>query len=518
MLVSNTKVYNCALYCRLSRDDELQGESNSITNQKEILKQYAKENNLNIYDIYVDDGISGTTFDRPDFNRMIKDIEDKKVNMVIVKDTSRLGRDYISFGEYIEKYFPEHQVRFVSIIDNYDSEIDNGIADTLPFRAVLNDLYARDTSKKVKATKHRNAINGLFNGKFAPYGYMKSPENCHKLIINEEYAKNVRRIYDLYLEGKSSIQIAYIFNDEHIPTPSQTMGQEYRLSLLWKTDTIRRILKNEMYIGNMVQGKQTQINYKLKKPVHNKKEDWIIVPNTHEPIVDKKKFYAVQELLKSRDKTRTKSLNLLLRGLLYCKECGKTLGAGTSHYKNGNYTQIYLHCRTYQSLPKLKLCTPHCMNYTKLENAVIEEVQNICRKYLDKKKCKQIIDDNNNNVQNEIELNKEKINLIKAIEVLDFQIEKLYEDKLKGLINDNDFSRMYEKKVNERDSKTKKLEELNTVKFEKNVVDYERIIQDFLKKENITAYMLNSLIEKIEIDQNKQVTIYYKFADLNTLS
>lgn len=272
MLVSNTKVYNCALYCRLSRDDELQGESNSITNQKEILKQYAKENNLNIYDIYVDDGISGTTFDRPDFNRMIKDIENQKVNMVIVKDTSRLGRDYISFGEYIEKYFPEHQVRFVSIIDNYDSEIDNGIADTLPFRAVLNDLYARDTSKKVKATKHRNAINGLFNGKFAPYGYMKSPENCHKLIINEEYAKNVRRIYDLYLEGKSSIQIAYIFNDEHIPTPSQTMGQEYRLSLLWKTDTIRRILKNEMYIGNMVQGKQTQINYKLKKPVHIKKK------------------------------------------------------------------------------------------------------------------------------------------------------------------------------------------------------------------------------------------------------
>lgn len=518
MLVSNTKVYNCALYCRLSRDDELQGESNSITNQKEILKQYAKENNLNIYDIYVDDGISGTTFDRPDFNRMIKDIEDKKVNMVIVKDTSRLGRDYIGFGEYIEKFFPEHQVRFVSITDNYDSEIDNGIADTLPFRAVLNDLYARDTSKKIKAIKHKNAINGLFNGKFAPYGYMKSSENCHKLIINEEYAPNVRRIFDLYLEGKSSIQIAYIFNDEHIPTPSQTMGQEYRLSSLWKTDTIRRILKNEMYIGNMVQGKQTQINYKLKKPVRNKKEDWIIVPNTHEPIIDKEKFYAVQELLKSRDKTRTKSLNILLRGLLVCKECGKKMGYSTAHYNNGEYMHIYTHCHTYQSLPKLKLCTPHCINYLKLENAVIAEVQNICQKYLDRKKCKQIIDDNNNNVQNEIELNKEKSNLAKAIEVLDFQIEKLYEDKLKGLINDNDFSRMYEKKVNERDSKNKRREELNTVKFERNVVDYEKIIQDFLKKENVTAYMLNSLIEKIEIDQNKQVTIYYKFADLNTLS
>ena len=208
----------------------------------------------------------------------------------------------------------------------------------------------------------------------------------------------------------------------------------------------------------------------------------------------------------------------MLRGLLVCKECGKKMGYSTSHFKNGNYTQIYTHCRTYQSLPKQKLCTPHHMNYTKLENAVISEVQTICKKYLDIKKCKQIIDDNNNNVQNEIELNKEKSNLAKAIEVLDFQVEKLYEDKLKGLINDNDFSRMYEKKVNERDSKTKKLEELNTVKFERNVVDYEKIIQDFLKKENITAYMLNSLIEKIEIDQNKQVTIYYKFADLNTLS
>jgi len=217
-----------------------------------------------------------------------------------------------------------------------------------------------------------------------------------------------------------------------------------------------------MYIGNMVQGKQTQINYKLKKPVHNKKEDWIIVPNTHEPIIDKEKFYAVQEIIKSRTRTRTKSLNLLLRGLLVCKECGKKMGYSTSHFKNGNYTQIYTHCHTYQSLPKLKLCTSHCMNYTNLENAVIEEVQNICRKYLDEKKCKQIIDDNNNNVQNEIELNKEKSNLAKAIEVLDFQVEKLYEDKLKGLINDNDFSRMYEKKVNERDSKTKKLEKLNT--------------------------------------------------------
>jgi len=303
-LVSNSTKYNVALYCRLSRDDELQGESNSIKNQKDILTQYAKENNLNIYDTYVDDGYSGTSFDRPDFNRMIEDIKAKKVNMVIVKDTSRLGRDYIGFGEYIEKFFPQNQVRVVSIIDNYDSEIDNGVADTLPFRAVLNDLYARDASKKVKAVKHRNAVNGLFNGKFAPYGYMKSPDNCHKLIINEECAKNVRRIFDMYLEGKSTLQIAYTFNEEQIPTPSQSMGQEVKRTTLWRCDTVNKILKNEMYIGNMVQEKSIKINYKIKKLYRNKKEDWIIVPNTHEPIIDKDKFYAVQEIFKSRAKRK----------------------------------------------------------------------------------------------------------------------------------------------------------------------------------------------------------------------
>ena len=517
-MVSNSTKYNVALYCRLSRDDELQGESNSIKNQKEILTQYAKENNLNIYDTYVDDGYSGTSFDRPDFNRMIEDIKAKKVNMVIVKDTSRLGRDYIGFGEYIEKFFPQNQVRVVSIIDNYDSEIDNGVADTLPFRAVLNDLYARDTSKKVKAIKHRNAINGLFNGKFAPYGYMKSPENCHKLIINEEYAKNVRRIFDLYLSGMASVQIAYLYNEEHIPTPSQVMGQEARVSPLWKSGTIRTILKNEMYIGNMVQGKSNQINYKLKKAHRNKKEDWIIVPNTHEPIIDKDKFYAVQEILKSRTRTRIKSLNIPLRGLLVCKECGKKLGYGTAHFNNGKYTHIYTHCHTYRSLPKQKLCTPHVINYYKLEDAIFTEIQNVCQKYLDKKKMKEIIDISCKEQEKQIDINKEKSTLSKAIEVLDFQIQNLYEDKLKGLLKDNDFSKIYDKKVKERDLKEKQLQELNNIKLEKQVIDYEKNINDFLKKENITAYMLNSLIEKIEIDQNKKVTIYYKFADLNKLA
>ncbi|MCI9016479.1 MAG: recombinase family protein [Clostridia bacterium] len=387
MLVSNETKYNCALYCRLSKDDDLQGESNSITNQKEILTQYAKESNLNIYDVYIDDEYSGTNFERPDFKRMIQDIKDKKVNMVIVKDSSRLGRDYIGFGEYVEKIFPENQVRLVSILDNYDSAIDNGVADTLPFRAVINDLYAKDISKKVKASKHKNAVNGLFNGNRTPYGYKRSETDRHKLVIDEECAKNVRRIFDLYLEGTALSQIAYTFNDEHIPTPSQISGTGRNVCTIWKPSSIKHILKNEVYIGNMVQEKCKRINYQLKKRIKNDKSDWIRVENTHEPIIDKEKFYAVQDILASKSETRVKSRNLLLKGLVVCSDCGKKMGI-TTHSSD----TVYMRCHTYAILPKQRLCTPHNINYQKLENAVVKEIQNICQQYLDKKKMKQIID------------------------------------------------------------------------------------------------------------------------------
>lgn len=513
MLVSKQIEYNCALYCRLSKDDDLQGESNSITNQKEILKQYAKENNLNIYDIYIDDGYSGTNFERPDFKRMIQDIKDKKVNMVIVKDSSRFGRDYIGFGEYVEKFFPQNQVRLISILDNYDSAIDNGVADTLPFRAVINDLYAKDISKKVKASKHRNAISGAFNGNRPPYGYKRSENDRHKLVLDENYAKNVRRIFDLYLEGTALNQIAYTFNNEHIPTPSQVSGTGRNVCTIWKPSSIKHILKNEVYIGNMVQEKCKRINYKLKKRIKNDKSDWIRVENTHEPIIEKEKFYAVQDIFDSKSETRVKSRNLLLKGLVVCSDCGKKMGI-TTHSSD----TVYMRCHTYSILPKQRLCTPHNINYQKLENAVISEVQNICQEYLDKKKMKQIIDITSQELNNSQEINKQKSLLAKSIEVLDFQIEKLYEDKLNGLINNNDFSRMYDKKVKEREENQKKLQELNAIKFEKQTIDYEKIINDFLKKENVTPYMLNSLIEKIEVDNNKQATIYYKFSDLNKLS
>lgn len=263
----------------------------------------------------------------------------------------------------------------------------------------------------------------------------------------------------------------------------------------------------------MVQEKCKRINYKLKKRIKNDKSEWIRVENTHEPIIEKEKFYAVQDILQSKSETRTKSRNLLLKGLVVCSDCGKKMGI-TTHSSD----TVYMRCHTYAILPKQRLCTPHNINYQKLENAVITEVQSICKQYLDKKKMKQIIDSELEKQESEHEISTQKSLLAKSIEMLDFQIEKLYEDKLNGLINNDDFSRMYDKKVKERETNQNKLKDLNEIKFEKQTIDYEKIINDFLKKENVTPYMLNSLIEKIEVDNNKQATIYYKFSDLNKLS
>ena len=347
-------------------------------------------------------------------------------------------------------------------------------------------------------------------GEYAPFGYDKSKEDKHKLVINAESAKVVRKIFDL----NSPLQISYILINEKIPTPSQIMNME-KQTTKWYPEVIRRILQNEMYIGNMVQCKKRKINYKLKTVIDTPKSEWIIVENTHEPIIEKDKFYAVQEILKSKEKTRTKTLDLLLRGLVVCKECGKKMG--TTVDCKGNHNR-YLRCSSYATAPKQRLCTPHLINYQKLEDAIILQIQEICKQYLDKNKVKQIVDIENQEIDKENKIKKDKNVTIKAIEVLSLQIDKLYEDRLNGLLNNEDFKRLYDKKVNERELKQKHLQELENVTFEKRVVDYEKVMSDFLKKENITSYMLTTLIEKIEIDENKQVTIYYKFSPLNKLS
>ena len=435
MLVSPEK-YNCALYCRLSNEDELDGESNSIKNQRDILERYAKENNLNVYGVYIDDGFSGTNFDRPDFQRMIKDLENKKVNMVIVKDTSRLGRDYIEFGNYIERIFPQNQIRVVCILENYDSEIDNGVADTLPFRAVMNDMYAKETSKKIKATKRKNAEQGLFMGRYAPFGYDKDPSDKHKLIINEECAKIVRKIFDLYLAGNSALQITYILEEEKIPTPSQMMKMD-KQSTRWYREVICRILQNEIYIGNMVQCKKRKINYKLKKSIDLPKEEWIIVENTHEPIVDKDTFNAIQNMVITQKYLRNeKKHHFLLDGLLVCYECKHKIGVKCK--KPGLYFMV---CNNYRRNSKIGICTSHGFSYNSLEKQVLEYIRELFNK-IDSNK----IELNVQNGMTKYDYSKLLEKLQSEIKQVNDNIDKMYIDKLNGKVSEEMYNRVFNKK------------------------------------------------------------------------
>jgi len=340
--------YKAACYLRISKDD---GESQSIQNQRDFIFEYAKREGIDIKKVYIDDGISGTTFDRPGFLEMIEDIKKGKINMVITKDLSRLGRDYIQTGYYLEKFFPQMKVRYIAINDGIDSEVDN---DFSPFKSVINDLYAKDISKKVRAALNTKKIKGNFIGAFAPYGYKKDEENRGRLLVDEKYANVVRRIFKMCIEGKTLDEIAKTLTQEKIPTPMSVMrGKDF---YNWNKEQVRRIIKNKVYIGYLCQSKTTKVNYKLKRRKYNKEEDWIIIKDAHEKIVPDEDFYLANSKLKKQAPRR-------LSGLVFCGACGNRMTFLTDGKK-----RVYLICSLWKK--NKRLCTSHCMSEKYLIEAI----------------------------------------------------------------------------------------------------------------------------------------------------
>ena len=278
MKLAFDRKYKVALYIRLSREDgdKEEGdksESESITNQRSLLRGFVEESGLEVAEEYIDDGCSGTNFERPAFKKMIADIEKRKIDMVITKDLSRLGRDYIDTGNYIEKFFPLNRVRYIALLDNVDTFLDNSSSnDIVPFKAVINDMYVKDLSKKVKSAMTSKKEKGLFLGTYAPYGYNKDPLDKNRLVINEEEAKIVRKIFKLYLEGNGPKTVARLLTEEKIPTPSESKKMT-RSSLYgkWCSRQLKDMLKNQVYIGNLVQNKMRKLNYKSKKLIRTDK-------------------------------------------------------------------------------------------------------------------------------------------------------------------------------------------------------------------------------------------------------
>lgn len=513
------KIYNVGIYERLSREDGDNEESESISNQREFMMNFVNKNDdLNFIDEYIDDGYSGGNFDRPSWKRLMEDVKKKKIDTVITKDLSRMGRDYISMGQYIEKVFPENDIRYIAINDDIDTLYETPGLDYLQFKLMFNDFYIKDGSKKIRKIMKAKKEQGQYTGWKGIYGYKRDPDNKHHLIVDEEVRHIVERMFDLVCLGYGAKAIADIFSLEGIPNPSShanlIRGTKTETSSLWCARTIDELLQNPTYIGHLTQGRRKKVSYKSKKEKRVPKEDWIIVKNTHEPIIDEKTFNTVQDLLKKNRNNTQGENSYLLKGFLFCKECGHSIGVNNSSDKKRRYCV----CCYYTSHSKFKVCTPHSMNYDKLESAVLEELKKIISEYID-----------NTDFENKLFEAKKKTDIrtkiLKQISRIDLKIKQttnaidnLYMDKLNGVTTLEQYKRLtikLKQELENLDMKKKKLiselDSLNENDSKREKDEIMKRINEFLSLKEPSRALLANLIDRIVISEDKTIEINYKF-------
>ena len=531
---NNTMIYNTALYLRLSRDDELQGESGSIQTQRMMLRQYAEEHGLTVVGEYIDDGWSGTNFDRPGFQRMIDDIEEGKINCVVTKDLSRLGRNYILTGQYTEIYFPSKGVRYIAVNDNVDTL--NGESELAPFLNILNEMHARQTSKKVKAAMRTRFANGAHYGAYAPLGYIKDPDKSGHLLVDPETKWIIEKIFDLAVHGHGAASITHILVDEKVPTPGWLNFQRYgtfaniyagaseEKSYAWTVAQVKSILKDETYIGNSIHNKQTNISYKNKKKVRKPKEEWIRVENTHEALVSKDVFDRVQELIETRRRKQKDGTTQIFSGLVKCADCGWSLAFGMNNQNKKPYG--HYHCSNYGQ--GTGHCTMHYIRYDILYTYVLARIQYWSyQAQMDEGRLLQKLlkagdrERTASQKKQAAELNKAE----KRKAELDRLFAKMYEDWAAGRITEYNFNMLSQRYQTEQQELAEKIEKLNAdlVAQQQSAVDAEKwvnLIKQYVNPSELTAELLNALIEKIVVHEavkdesntrTQEIEIYYRF-------
>ncbi|MDR1559416.1 MAG: recombinase family protein [Clostridiales bacterium] len=514
-----------AIYCRLSRDDGGDAESNSIINQRALLQRYAKDNNFIIHDEYVDDGYSGTGFDRPEFKRMIADIEDGKINTVICKDLSRLGRNNAMVAYYTEIFFPDNNVRFVAVNDAIDTF--EGENEIMAFKSVINEYYARDISKKVRSSKRIRAINGQHNSGNAPYGYAKNPEDRHKLIIDEEAAKTVRAIFSMAADGVGYYSISKWLYNENILTPAayfhqQTGKNNYRFDpdfpCDWSPRSIQRILRSMVYIGHMVSHKQASKSFKNHKLIDLPKEEWIIVENTHEPIIDPDLFEKVQQIISVKKRANKRLGSNIFAGLLICADCGRHLV-----YMS---TQGRFNCDGYRHSNRVgadRRCTPHGVSYAAVYETVAANMNAVVSGVFNKSdfitQMLKSTEDTSSHDQKALQKLISRDNELKTL------IKKAFERNALGFITDSTFEDLYGGYQKEQNAVTAKIDKLQAkLSAEKsNNTRAGRILEltrHYTEISELTRETLLDLIEKIVVyepsrtGENKRgcrLDIHYRF-------
>ena len=518
--ISNPIDYHAALYIRLSKEDESEGPSQSVQNQESLLREFVQQHRLSVHDTYIDDGWSGTSFDRPAFQRMITDIEEKKVNMVITKDLSRLGRDYILTGHYMERYFPEHRVRYISLLDGIDTGVDSTANDITPFRAIMNDMYAKDISKKIKSVKRDKQRKGQFIGGKPVYGYKMHPTEKNKIVIDEEVAPVVRRIFALALSGMSCRNIAALLNQEGVPTPATyanlPVARPGPYTGLWSSERISDMLQNETYIGNMVQGRSVKISYKSKKCLKQDPANWVVVEGTHEPLVDVETFRKVRMLVNSRRHTRSRTYDFLLKGLIFCHECGYPLAVLNRKNARGEDV-LYFVCRTYQRFTKAGVCTCHSIKEKTVTDAVVAKVREVCQAYLNPDELLPVAREAVENAGKQSGLEMELQMLQSKIDSLTANLDRMYTDRLSGLLPEADFQRIFGRIKLERGQLEEKRKELEL--RQKSPVRSEdrarELVQRFIETAGESRELLVSLIERVELTEDKEILIKFRFAQLD---
>lgn len=530
--VDSENIWKVAVYIRLSVEDGDKVESNSISNQRMLLNDFLSDNSeFNLYDYYIDDGYSGTDFERPAFKKMLKDMNDKKFNTIIVKDLSRLGRNYIEVGNYIERIFPLFNIRFIAVNDSIDSykdpkSINNVI---VPFKNLLNDEYCRDISNKIRSVLEVKKKKGEYVSALAPYGYIKDPEDKHHLIIDNESANVVKMIFEMSLQGYGRYTIAQKLNELGILNPYgykmlvikkkkgiQKDNDKYKFA--WDMTVVKNILADQTYCGDTVQNKGRLISYKIHKHIKNPKNEWIIVKNTHEAIIDRETFERVQIGIINRDTRAGKDGKIsIFAGHLKCADCKRAMNKKQAgQYKGKPRKNYYYMCSTYMRRSR-NLCSKHTIRNDVLEEAVLKMVKLQIELVVDYDKIlkelqkasqtdyrKKVIEDNIIKSEDELKIQKK----LRKLAYEDWKLEKITEDEYV------EYSSSYTSVITLIENNIKNLyEELDnyTEKEEKN-----EWIENFLEYKNIkelSRQVVDELIDEIYVYENGRIQIKFRYEE-----
>ena len=526
-VLPDAKQWKAADYARISREDGDKEESDSIGTQFDIIDDYIAHNDdITFIDRYSDDGWSGTNFDRPDFMRLMEDIKKGKINCVIVKDLSRLGRNYILVGQYLEMIFPMLNIRFISVNDRIDSikdpaSINNAL---VSFKNVMNDEYCRDISNKVRSSLDRKRSKGEFIGSFASYGYMKDPDDHHHLIVDPVAAEVVKNIFDWFLQGMSIIGIAKRLNHMGIPNPSaykRQCGLNYKhpagqLDSAWPDSSVKRVLKNRLYVGDMVQNKNRTKSYKVQVSVAVPEENWVIVPNTHAAIIDREKFETVQQLL-MRDTRTSPGINhvSIFAGYIRCADCLRAMGKKSVAQSYGKYH--YYVCQTFRKAGR-NLCTKHTIREKQLYDAVLATIQSqidlavSMDQLVNDLKSQNVRAAKSSRLEKMLQLKEEEYEKVSRCRI------DLYPDWKAGILSKDEYLSL-KAKIGEQ------LEQIEIAianikeeisKYQSAPVSENRFISSFLRYRNIqvlTREVIVELIEMIYVHEGGTITIQFKYQD-----